>query len=220
MAPSGSQDTMQRWRISTSVEHAMPSEVVFELAYDDSVEAFHPTFPSAVISIDVLSMKRVVSDANALDQIDRFVNDTAMFGVAQIVGRGLGTQHRLAVQTRADAGVIGMKIDRVQSTGQRMTLPIAHDPNPDFVVGIAAFPSFLLTTTALAGRAVLGSRSLVRSPHHDFIGFGNPCQSLVLHVWPPVRQKNRWRHRKTVLRWTPAFAADRLTLSPSIKAWA
>ena len=117
MAASGSQNSVRRCRMTDSVEHAMPSEVMIEVTRGDPMEALHPAFPSTVIRIDVLHMKRGASDANALGQINRFVNDTAMLSVALIDGRAISAQHRFPFQAGTHRGIKAPVIDRIQRAG-------------------------------------------------------------------------------------------------------
>jgi len=142
----------------------MPSEVMIEVACGDPMEAFHPAFPSAVIRIDVLHMKRGASNANALGQIDRFVNNTAMLGVALIDGRPIRAQHRSrsgrgpTVASIVRESTVSNALDNVCPSRSRMT------QTPTSSSRSRPLREFFLPAAALARRAIQRPRALVRSP--------------------------------------------------------
>src|SRR5680860_1348949 len=99
MSASGGQYPMRRDGVADRVEHSMPAQIVVEVASRHAVKALHPAFPSAVIRIDVLHMKRRTAHANALSEIDRLVRDAAILGIALIDRRAIGAQHGFSFQT-------------------------------------------------------------------------------------------------------------------------
>src|SRR5680860_815571 len=167
--------------IADGVKHSMPAQIIVEITSGHAVEAHHPAFPSAVIRVDVLHMERGTSHADALSKIDRLMRHAAMWGVALVNRRAIGTQDGFAFQTMADRVIDGLMIDRLQRIGQRMAFAIAHDQYPDFVVGVAAFAGFLRPAATLAWRAFERSRALVRSTHERLIRLGDTRQALRLH---------------------------------------
>lgn len=164
--------------IAEGVEHAMPSEIVIEVAGGHTMETLHPALPSAVIGVDVLYMKRRSAHANTLSEIDGLMNEVAISGVAPVHRCAIRAQHRCTIQTMADRVVNHLRIDRAEGAGQGMAFPIGNNQDPDFVVGITAFSGFLRAAAALAGRPLERPRSLVRPTHGGFIGLGDSGQDV------------------------------------------
>lgn len=139
MTASGCQHVVWRSGFAHGVEHPMPAEIMVEVASGHGMKAFHPALPPTVIGVDVLHMKRRSTHANALGEVDGFV-DHAPVGSVALINRGtIGTQNRLPFQAMADRVINRGGIDGVKRVGQGMPLPIRHDEHADFIVGIAAF---------------------------------------------------------------------------------
>src|SRR5699024_8445451 len=114
-----SQHAVGRYIPAVGIKHTVPAEVVIEVSRSHTMKPLHPYLPPAVIGINVLDVKCRPANANALSQIDGFMNHAFVLCIAPIDWRAVGAQYRLAIQSVSHCVIDCLVGDRIEGVTQR-----------------------------------------------------------------------------------------------------